>query len=360
MVGRAITPEFWAGRSVLITGHTGFKGSWLALWLSTLGAKVHGLSLDPETHKNHYDLANLKNLMQGDYRGDIRDMDVVQQAVQDSAPEIVFHLAAQPLVRRAHAQPVETFATNVMGTVNILEALRTAPTLKACIAVTTDKVYRNVEWAWPYRETDALGGHEPYGTSKAAAEMAIEAWRDSYFTPRGVGLVSVRAGNVIGGGDWSVDRLIPDFVRAIEKGSPIVLRNPTAVRPWQHVLEPLKGYMIAAEQLAKDPQSLSPALNFGPDFDDFRSVREVVTKAVDIWGEGASWEHQPDESIPESTLLTLDNSLARKELLWRPTWSFDDCMEKTFEWFRTASAPSENIKDLSLSQISEFNLKALS
>ncbi|MEL6992857.1 MAG: CDP-glucose 4,6-dehydratase, partial [Pseudomonadota bacterium] len=218
MAGQDIDRAFWAGRRVLVTGHTGFKGSWLALWLADLGAQVHGLALDPNTTPNHFDLAGIGAHLAADHRVDLRDQEATQAAIFETAPEIVFHMAAQPLVRRAHAEPVETFATNVMGTVHVLDALRRVPELVACVAITTDKVYRNVERIEPYREDDALGGHEPYGTSKAAMEMAIEAWRHSWFAPQGIGLVAVRAGNVVGGGDWCADRLVPDFVRAAHAG----------------------------------------------------------------------------------------------------------------------------------------------
>ncbi|MFK7875696.1 MAG: CDP-glucose 4,6-dehydratase [Paracoccaceae bacterium] len=354
MAGAHITPEFWSGRRVLVTGHTGFKGSWLALWLTQLGAEVHGIALYPNTTPNHFDLIGLGDLLAGNHRIDIRDQAATAAAIKQINPEFTFHLAAQPLVRQAHAEPVETFCTNVMGTVHVLDALRHAPDLKACIAVTTDKVYRNVEWVWPYRETDALGGHEPYGTSKAASEMAIEAWRNSYFGPNGIGIVSVRAGNVVGGGDWSKDRLVPDFVRAAMSGTPLIMRNPDAVRPWQHVLEPLKGYMIAAEMLAADHRSLPPSLNFGPNADDFRTVRDVVDHAVTIWGGDAAWRHEPDGSIPESRLLTLDNALARDCLGWLPTWGFAACMDRTIGWYKAATTTS-NVLELSKAEILDFN-----
>ena len=354
MAGSTVEHEFWQGRRVLVTGHTGFKGSWLTLWLASMGAEVHGIALDPDTTPSHFDLAGIGALMAADHRIDIRDRTATTQAIHDANPEIVFHLAAQPLVRLAHAQPVETFDTNVMGTVHVLDAVRQLKAVRACIAITTDKVYRNLEWPWPYRESDALGGREPYGASKAACEMVIEAWRHSWFVPQGIGLLSVRAGNVIGGGDWAADRLIPDFVRATLEGRPLVLRNPEAVRPWQHVLEPLKGYLVAAQRLTDDPLCLPEAINFGPDPADFCTVRQVVDQAIGVWGAGAGWHHEPDGSVPESRLLTIDNALAREALGWQPTWAIDDCIDKTIGWYRTAAQPGTDVAALSRAEIATF------
>jgi len=349
-----VQSSFWSGRRVLVTGHTGFKGSWLALWLAEMGAEVHGIALDPETTPNHFELAGISTLMASDARIDIRDADATSIAVKAANPEIVFHLAAQALVRRAHSEPARTFGTNVMGTVHLLDSLRQVPGMLACVSITTDKVYRNVEWVWPYREEDALGGHEAYGASKAAAEMAIEAWRESWFAPNGVGLVAVRAGNVVGGGDWSKDRLVPDFIRAALQRKSLGMRNPDAVRPWQHVLEPLKGYLIAAEKLAADPHCLPAALNFGPDAVDFRTVRDVVNQAIDVWGEGATWHHESDERIPESNILTLDNALAKRALGWRPTWSFEECLARTVSWYKAAAETNADVAALTRADIADF------
>src|SRR5215467_8630193 len=262
----------WNGRRVFVTGHTGFKGGWLALWLNRLGAKVRGYALDPCTQPNMFTLASVASVVD-DVRGDLRDYPKLEAAIRDFEPDVVFHMAAQPLVRRSYADPVGTYATNVMGTVNVLEAVRKTPSVRAVICVTTDKVYQNHEWVWPYRETDALGGYDPYASSKACAEIVSAAYRSSFFSPnladgRPLALATARAGNVIGGGDWSEDRLIPDLVRGFCSGQPVLIRRPKAIRPWQHVLEPLHGYMILAQKLLEDPRKFASAYNFGPADDD--------------------------------------------------------------------------------------------
>ncbi len=349
-----LDPSFWAGKRVLVTGHTGFKGSWLALWLHQLQAEVYGIALPPESSPAHFDLLRLGERLAGHFVVDIRNEREVADAVAQISPDIAFHLAAQPIVRRAWREPVGTFHTNVMGTVHLLEALRRVEPLRAVVAITTDKVYRNLEWVWPYRETDTLGGTEPYGASKAACEMAIEAYRESYFAPRGIGVLSVRAGNVIGGGDWASDRLIPDFARSLAEGRELVIRNPDAVRPWQHVLEPLLGYLLAAQRLWSEGASAVGALNFGPDGHDFRTVRDVADACVAAWGQGASWRHEADVSIKESRLLTLDNALAKDALGWRPRWGFEDCIRHTIQWYRRYFEGAD-VRRLSLEQIAAFH-----
>ncbi|GGE33305.1 CDP-glucose 4,6-dehydratase [Primorskyibacter flagellatus] len=348
-----VTPGFWSGKSVLVTGHTGFKGAWLCHWLTGLGAKVSGIALPPETTPNLFDILRIGARIDRHILCDIRDRNATAEAVAGLSPEIVFHMAAQPIVRRAHAEPAETFDTNVMGTVNLLEALRPVPALKTIVAITTDKVYDNREWPWPYRETDPLGGHEPYGASKAAAEMVISAYRASYFEPTGRRLIAVRAGNVIGGGDWSDFRIVPDIVNAFASRSPLVLRNPDATRPWQHVFEPLAGYMRLAEQLHGGGLSGATAYNFGPDPADTRSVVTLVRVAATAWGGDCDIRIEPDATIRESQLLTLDNSLVRTESGWTPTWGFDACVAETMAWYR-AHLDGADMIDFSNDQLGRF------
>jgi CDP-glucose 4,6-dehydratase len=279
-----VRAEFWRDRRVFLTGHTGFKGSWLALWLSEMGAKVTGFAL-PAEHPSLFEQARVGELVEH-FEGDIRDSDAVEAVMRACDPEVVFHLAAQPLVRRSYAEPRETFATNVQGTVNVLDACRRMPSLKAIVAVTSDKCYENREWTWPYRECDPMGGHDPYSASKGAAELAIAAYRQSFFNQEGPLLASVRAGNVIGGGDWAEDRLIPDIVRAMMAGERVQIRSPQAVRPWQHVLEALRGYLLIAQHLAKGERWAASAWNFGPAENDTRPVSWIVERMIELWGVG--------------------------------------------------------------------------
>ena len=309
--------SFWEGCRVLLTGHTGFKGSWLALWLLELGAQVTGLALPPDTEPNLF--AQLGLDWRLDHRvGDIRDADRVASLVNEVRPQVVFHLAAQPLVRRSYAEPTATWATNVMGSIHLLEALRRLEQPCAAVLITTDKVYRNNEWLYGYRENDPLGGHDPYSSSKAAAELAI--------------LASARAGNVIGGGDWAADRIVPDAMRALGRGEPIGVRNPAATRPWQHVLEPLGGYLLLAERLTADA-ALAGAFNFGPQLEANRSVRELVEEALHHWP--GSWEDQSDPGAPhEASLLNLVIDKAHHQLGWAPRWNFATTLERTVNWYR--------------------------
>ena len=330
---------FWHGRRVLLTGHTGFKGSWLALWLLGLGAEVTGLALSPEPGPSLFEALGLAARL--NHRiGDIRDPVVLRQAVAASRPEVVLHLAAQPLVRRSYGEPVYTWETNVIGTIQLLEALR--PLAEPCTAVliTTDKVYRNNEWLYGYRENDPLGGYDPYSSSKAAAELAIASWRSSFCgnqphqTPH-LRVASARAGNVIGGGDWAADRIVPDAMRALAEGRPIGVRNPGATRPWQHVLEPLGGYLRLAEQLASaaDPAPLATAFNFGPQLEANRTVRELVEESLRHWP--GRWEDQSDPSSPhEANLLNLVIDRAHHQLGWAPRWPFGITIERTVLWYR--------------------------
>jgi CDP-glucose 4,6-dehydratase len=330
----ALTPSFWRGRKVLLTGHTGFKGGWLSLLLNRLGAEVTGYALEPATTPSLYADAKLGELGRS-IIGDIRDAERLQSALHRSGAEIVFHLAAQALVGTARAEPAETFATNLMGTVNLLDGVRQTPSVRAVVVVTSDKVYDNVEWNWAYRETDRLGGREPYGASKACAEIAVDSYRHAYFGASGTKIATVRAGNIIGGGDWSSDRLVPDAMRAFSSGTPVIIRNPMAVRPWQHVLEPVVGYCRYAQALLSDTPDLPFALNFGPANEDALPVSTVVDRLAALWGTSARWELAPGSQPYEAQLLRVDSALARATLGWQPRWRFDDALKTTVAWYQS-------------------------
>lgn len=326
--------SFWSGKRVLITGHTGFKGGWLALMLEQEGAHLTGLSLPPETEPNLFSVAGVDDAVDSHF-GDIRSADFVKETIAQAKPDVVFHLAAQALVRRSYADPAGTFATNVLGSINVFEAVRQTPSVRAIVNTTSDKCYENQEVLRPYRESDPMGGSDPYSGSKGCAELAARAWRKSFFNDRM--LVSVRAGNVIGGGDWSEDRLVPDCMRAFQRGEPVLLRNPHSLRPWQHVLDPLSGYLLAAEQILSG-KTVVAGYNFGPPAAPIYRVEEVVAAAARQWGRGAAWALDARPSPPESRLLLLDSTLARTELGWRPRLSFDDCVAWTVEWYRRQAA----------------------
>jgi CDP-glucose 4,6-dehydratase len=327
--------SFWHGKRVLITGHTGFKGAWLLWWLRRMGADVTGLALAPGTQPSLFSLLNGQDLCDS-HLADIRDLDAVKRVVRQCQPEVVFHLAAQALVRVAYETPAETFASNIMGTVNLLEALRTVHTPKVAIAVTTDKVYHNREWPYPYRESDPLGGHDPYSASKAACEIAISSYAASFLDARGTALARARAGNVIGGGDWSANRLIPDAVRAWSSNLTLEIRRPDAVRPWQHVLEPLNAYLILAEKLWDAP-TLADAYNFGPAPDQAATVREVITLAKDVFGHGDIRFASSLQGPHEAGLLVLDNSKSRSALGITPRWNLREAVEHSLKWYRGLS-----------------------
>ncbi|WP_242185158.1 CDP-glucose 4,6-dehydratase [Sphingomonas sp. CARO-RG-8B-R24-01] len=326
--------SFWTGRRVLVTGHTGFKGSWLTLMLQALGAKVHGLALDPPTAPSMFDLLGLASVC--DHRvGDIRDLATVEAAFAAVDPEIVIHMAAQPLVRLSYDDPVGTYATNVMGTVHVLDACRRAPNLRAAVMITTDKCYQNNGWVWGYRETDRLGGADPYSNSKAACELVVDAYRQSYFgaaAPHRVALASARAGNVIGGGDFALDRLVPDAMRAFAAGQSLMIRNPLSVRPWQHVLEPLAGYLRLAEVLWDNPDAAT-GWNFGPRPDESASVERVVDALVGLWGEGAAWVQDEAEHPHEAATLKLDSTKAAIELGWQQRLPLEEALRLTSAWY---------------------------
>lgn len=324
--------DVYRGRRILLTGHTGFKGSWLALWLHELGADVTGVALSPESEQNHWDLLKLQI---ADHRIDIRDLNALQQVFQDARPEIVFHLAAQPLVRRSYRDPLGTWSTNVMGTANVLEACRGVSGIRAIVAITTDKCYQNREWSWGYREIDPLGGHDPYSASKAGAELVAASYRSAYFnTYSGPLLATARAGNVIGGGDWSQDRLIPDLICAIARCESLEIRSPSATRPWQHVLESLSGYLLLGQKLLEGETGFAEAWNFGPEPEGNRTVSEVLGRFNKEW-EAASWHVTENTQPHEANLLYLDSSKARKLLGWQPVWSFDTALVKTAAWYRS-------------------------
>lgn len=321
----------YRGTRVLLTGHTGFKGSWLSCWLTELGAHVVGVALPAATSPNHW---NLLNLDIPQHLIDIRNGDALAQRVSKERPEIVFHLAAQPLVRRSYQDPLETWSTNVIGTANVLEACRHVDSVRAIVVVTTDKVYENREWLWAYRENERLGGHDPYSASKAASELVVASYNKSYFHASGAPLLATaRAGNVIGGGDWSENRLIPDVVRSIDSGCPLMIRFPEATRPWQHVLECLSGYLLLGQMLLEGRPEYADAWNFGPDQESTVPVREVLTRLKKYWPE-TSWQTESQPQFHEAGLLCLDSSKSRVKLGWRPVWGLDDAIKTTADWYR--------------------------
>ena len=325
--------EFWQGKRVLITGHTGFKGSWLAFWLKMLGAEVSGYALAPETEPNLFDNLKLENQINS-MIGDIRDLEKFAAALDEFQPEIVFHLAAQSLVRKSYKQPVETYQTNVIGTVNVLEAIRRAASVKAAVIITTDKVYENNEWHWAYRENERLGGFDPYSNSKACAELAVSAYRNSFFAENECLIATARAGNVIGGGDWSEDRLLPDVFRFLIFDKPLVIRYPNAVRPWQHVLEPLAGYMKLAEKLYAGEKSFGDAWNFGSSEADAKSVGWILEKIKNIWNAPVHWQIEQTKQPHEAGLLKLDSTKAKTTLGWQPVLNITQAIDLTAEWFK--------------------------
>ena len=347
----------WQGRRVFLTGHTGFKGSWLAFWLARLGAQIRGYALDPCTEPNLFSQASVSSVVE-DVRGDVRDCAKLETSMTEFKPEIVFHLAAQPIVRRSYADPVGTYSTNVMGTVHLMEAIRKTPSVGAAVCVTTDKCYQNQEWIWPYRETDPLGGFDPYASSKACVEIVSAAYRSSFFPidrlhEHHMGLATARAGNVIGGGDWSEDRLIPDLIRGFRSNQTVLIRRPNAIRPWQHVLDPLHGYMMLAQELLAQPARFASAYNFGPSDDDVWPVERIATKLVRMWGDGASWIRDSVPSVHEDQVLRLDASKARVELGWKPRLGIEAALEWTTEWYR-AWNQGDNMAKFTEKQIAEY------
>ncbi|WP_157083106.1 CDP-glucose 4,6-dehydratase [Novosphingobium lentum] len=345
-----MTTDFWQGRRVLVTGHTGFKGGWLSLWLHRMGAHVTGLALPAPTEPSFFAQTRLADLVEH-HVGDVRDMQVVMDAIAAARPEIVFHLAAQPLVRYSYDNPVETYATNVMGTVHVLEACRAVDSVRAVVCVTSDKCYENREWIWPYRESDPMGGHDPYSSSKGAAEIAIASWRHSY--PDGPAIASVRAGNVIGGGDWAQDRLVPDIVRALIADVPVSVRNPASIRPWQHVLEALSGYLMVGERLLEGRRDAATAWNFGPSEEDAQPVGWIVDQMLASWGSATGWDRPNVAGPHEAVLLRLDSSKARSELGWKPKLRLNEALTIIVDWHKGV-AQSGDARDISLRQIDQF------
>jgi CDP-glucose 4,6-dehydratase len=354
--------RFYKNKSVLVTGHTGFKGSWLALWLHEQGADVTGLALPPATETSHFDLIGLQDLI--NHRlGDIRDLPSVQKAFVAARPEIVFHLAAQPIVRESYDDPKMTFDTNIGGTVNILEAVRRCPSVKAVVVITSDKCYENNEWVWGYRESDPVGGHDPYSASKGAVEIVCSSYLRSYFQKSGrgphLGFATARAGNVIGGGDWAKDRIIPDCVRALSKDEPIIIRNPQAVRPWQHVLDPLCGYLLLAKRLLMDPDHFSGSWNFGPVEEDQISVLGLANKFIAAWGCGQIETPPPGDGAPhEAHLLKLCIDKAVRELQWRPVLNSKYAIDWTVDWYKAWHERKADMRGFSIKQITEFEMKS--
>jgi CDP-glucose 4,6-dehydratase len=346
-------PLFWRGKRVLLTGHTGFKGSWLSLWLQSLGAEVHGLALEPSTTPNLFTVAQVETGMASHTIGDIRDLATVQKVMQVAQPEIVIHMAAQPLVRLSYIEPVETYAINVMGTVHVLESVRHTPSAKAVVVVTTDKCYENKEWHWGYREAEPMGGHDPYSSSKGCAELVTGAYRSSFFQQHSIAVATARAGNVIGGGDWAADRLVPDILRAFENNQPVVIRNPLATRPWQHVLEALSGYLALSERLYTDGQPFAEAWNLGPKDEDTRPVQWIVEHLASSWGNGASWQQDGGAQPHEANDLKLDISKAKARLGWQPHWPLNTALEHINTWHKAWLA-HDDMKQLCLSQILQY------
>lgn len=350
-----VDPLFWRGKRVFLTGHTGFKGGWLSLWLSSMGAKVTGYAMAPNTTPNLFDVLAIDSLIEKSHIADIRDLEILQKAMLEAQPDILIHMAAQPLVRYSYENPVETYATNVMGTVHVLEAARKIGPIRATVVVTTDKCYENREWDWGYRENEAMGGHDPYSNSKGCAELVTSAYRNSFFPIQKSqnAVASARAGNVIGGGDWSLDRLIPDAIKAFEAGKPLMIRNPLATRPWQHVLEPLSGYLLLGQALYLDGSSYASSWNFGPQDNDTRPVQEVIDLLISRWNGAARWEKEGSEQPHEAQLLKLDCSKARQKLGWVPKWDLPMAIENIVEWQKSFQS-NANMQDISLAQINRY------
>lgn len=355
--GLVMEQPFWADKRVLITGHTGFKGSWLSLWLQKNGARVIGYALQPPTEPNLFEAAGVAEGMTS-LTGDVRDLESLRQSMTDYAPEIVFHMAAQALVRSSYDDPVETFSTNVMGTVNVLESIRQSDTVKSAVMITSDKCYENREWIWGYRENDPMGGHDPYSCSKGCAELVSSAYVRSYFSSNDPGrsrasVATARAGNVIGGGDWSKDRLVPDIMAAVYGGRPVIIRSPSAIRPWQHVLEPLRGYLMLAEKLHLHGNEYTESWNFGPDDQDARPVSWIVEALTRNWGEGANWVVDQNEHPHEARYLKLDCSKARQLLGWRPVVNLSTALNWIVQWYQCLKN-GDDMRQQTLDQIDRY------
>lgn len=356
MKGIDIFDGFYKGKKVLVTGHTGFKGSWLSIWLEAMGAEVIGFSLDPYSERDNFVLSEISSKII-DIRGDIRDKNTLTEVFSKYRPEIVFHLAAQPLVRLSYDIPLETYEVNVMGTINVLEAIRVTDSVKVGVMITTDKCYENKEQIWGYRENEPMGGYDPYSSSKGAAEIAISSWRNSFFNPRnynvhGKSIASARAGNVIGGGDWALDRIIPDCIRAIEAQEAICIRNKKAIRPWQHVLEPLSGYLLLAKKMWDAPQEFCEGWNFGPRTESIATVWGVASQVIDNYGKGELKDSSDPNAMHEANLLMLDISKAKFKLGWEPRMNLNQCIKLTVDWYKKYK--KEDVYSLCLEQIESY------
>jgi CDP-glucose 4,6-dehydratase len=348
-----VDSSFWRGKKVYLTGHTGFKGSWLSLWLQNMGALVKGYSLHVNTNPALFSEANVAAGMESEI-GDIRNLEQLTKSMVSFSPDILIHMAAQPLVRLSYQEPVDTYTTNVIGTVNVLEAARKCSALKAIVSVTTDKCYENKEWDWGYRESEPMGGHDPYSSSKGCAELVTSAYRRSFFSSEGTAsLASARAGNVIGGGDWAEDRLIPDILRAFEKSEPVVIRNPLSTRPWQHVLEPLSGYLVLAQELFLNGDEFAEGWNFGPKDEDCKPVSWILDKMVTYWGNNASWSLDKNNNVHEAGFLKLDCSKASNRLKWNPKWNLQYTLNSIVNWQKKWES-NENINKICLQEIENY------
>uniref|UniRef100_Q31EZ2 NAD-dependent epimerase/dehydratase n=1 Tax=Hydrogenovibrio crunogenus (strain DSM 25203 / XCL-2) TaxID=317025 RepID=Q31EZ2_HYDCU len=346
-----VDPNFWQDKRVYLTGHTGFKGSWLSLWLAEMGAVVKGYALNPPTNPSLFEEANVAEKIDSQI-GDIRDFEILKSSMVAFNPDVLIHMAAQPLVRLSYREPLETYDTNVMGTAKVLEAARSCQNLKAIVNVTTDKCYENKEWVWGYREDEPMGGYDPYSSSKGCAELVTSAYRRSFMQEQGVGLASARAGNVIGGGDWADDRLIPDILRAFEQSKPVVIRNPASTRPWQHVLEPLSGYLVLAQNLYQNPQEFSEGWNFGPYDEDAKPVDWILDQIVTVWPEN-QWQLDEGNHPHEASYLKLDISKAKTRLGWQPAWRLNQTLERIVSWHR-AWLNGKDMHAICLQEINEY------
>lgn len=349
-----VNPTFWKKKRVFVTGHTGFKGSWLSLWLQSMEAIVKGYALEPATNPALFLEANVADNMESEI-GDIRNLDTLKKSMKSFNPDVLIHMAAQPLVRLSYSEPIETYTTNVIGTVNVLEAARYCQNLKAIVSVTTDKCYENKEWAWGYRENEPMGGHDPYSSSKGCAELVTSAYRRSFFnTNETASVASARAGNVIGGGDWAEDRLIPDILKAFENAKPVIIRNPLATRPWQHVLEPLSGYLVLAENLYLYGNDYAEAWNFGPKDESCKPVEWILDKMVANWGNDSRWELDESNNPHEAGYLKLDCSKAASELKWTPKWNLEHTLNLIVNWHQDWKS-EKNMNTVCLKEIASYN-----
>lgn len=344
-----MSSEFWVGKKIFLTGHTGFKGGWISLWLHSLGAELFGFSLEPPTTPNFFSVANLESIFVKSSIADIRDANALNKSMQQANPDIVIHMAAQPLVRKSYLDPIETYSTNIIGTINLFEAVRKSSSVRAVVNITSDKCYENREWIWPYREDESMGGYDPYSSSKGCSELISSAYRRSFFQDAKIGLATARAGNVIGGGDWAKDRLIPDFFRSLESGDTLIIRSPNAIRPWQHVLEPIAGYLMLAEKLFINGTDFSQGWNFGPSYDDARTV-EWIIKYLSDSNPNFSWNLDKNPQVHEANCLRLDSSKANIYLNWIPKWNLSIALNKILEW-NSIYREGGDMLNYSLSQI---------